>query len=150
MVTTGQPFPVPGGTLSDHITVSVAAFEPLHLATYIGHMLSLAASSLTVIGRFRAFRHWPHSSLTFTGRIRALHSVAACEPYIQVSQSIWYSVATSEPTLIGHMHWSNILVTYIWATYRGHIHWSHTSVTFIGHIHGPHTFEPHTLLRPGV
>ena len=82
MVTIGQPFPVPGGTLSDHITCFVAAFEPLHLATYIGHIFSLAASSPTVIGRLRAFSHWPHSSLTFTGRTRALHSVSACEPYI--------------------------------------------------------------------
>ena len=69
-------------------------------------------------------RQWPHSSLTVTGRVRALQSFGRIRALLPL--------AAYEP----YIRWSHILAT----------HFGHTLVTVIGHIHGPHTlFRIHQL-----
>ena len=114
MVTTGQPFLCPAElfptTTQLYVTLYIAAGgvddrAPRCEASPYNYIIYAAA--------FEPLSHWPRSSLTFTGRVRALQSfgrVRALQSFDRI---------------------------------RAFFHWPHASLAFVGRIFWPHTLGIH-------
>ena len=134
-------------SLKPHILVTYIghAYWSHTLATYIGQIIHRLNFRVDHQHKFwPPWTHWPHPSLTVIGRIRALQSLAAFEPYIHCRIRALISLAAFEPyissepsirytvtTFVPLTLWPHMLVTYTRHMQLSRIHWPHILASYI-------------------
>jgi hypothetical protein len=95
----------PEVTMTAHLAAKpllIFIYIYIFIYTLVMWTTSTCLATLQSWAAFEPYIHWPHSSLTITGRVRALHSLAASEPKTWTANPITRGLCSKGTGSIGH------------------------------------------------